>query len=164
MCTKLLSADTDLLPRLSEGFKNIKVERMIKSDLILLENGKKVRLIGVKVFDAAKKYDLPRDQYGFVIEDTSDPTVSIEDSAHDFARELMENKKVRVEFDAQAADNEGNVLGYVFLPDGTMANAEILRQGFADLHIQPPNLKYAEQLREAYREARAEKRGIHSNQ
>lgn len=154
----------NLLPRLSEGYKNVKVERMIKSDLILLENGKKIRLIGLKVFDVPKKYDLPRDQYGFVIEDTSDPTIAVEDRAHDFAKELMENKKVRIEFDQQAIDSEGNTFGYVFLADGTMANVEIMRQGFSELHIQPPNLKYADQLREAYREARAEKRGIHVNQ
>ena len=160
----LVFADNDLFPRLSEGFKNVKVERMIKSDLILLDNGKRIHLIGIKVFDVAKKYNLPRDDYGFIIEDTSDPTTSVDDRAHDFARELMENKKVRVEFDAQALDDDGNTLGYVFLVDGTMANAEILRQGFAELRIQPPNVKYADQLREAYREARAEKRGVHANQ
>ena len=90
----LIFADNDLLPRLSEGFKDIKVERMLKSDLIILENGKKVHLIGIKVFDVAKKYNQPVDQYGFVIEDTSDPTTSVEDRAHDFAKELMENKKI----------------------------------------------------------------------
>jgi micrococcal nuclease len=159
-------ADNGLLPRLSEGFKNIKVERMIKSDLIILENGKKIHLIGLKVFDEPKrKYNRPVDEYGFVIEDaTTDPTTSVEDLAHDFAKELMENKKVRVEFDTQALDSEGYTFGYVFLADGTMANAEILRQGFAELSIQPPNFKYADQLREAYREARAEKRGVHANQ
>ena len=160
----LSHADNDFSLGLSSGFKNIKVERMIKSDLILLDNGKKIHLIGIKVFDVPKKYDLPRDEYGFVIEDTSDPTTSVEDRAHDFARELMEHKKVRVEFDTQALDEGGDTYGYVFLPDGTMANAEILRQGYAELHIQPPNLKYADQLREAYREARTEKRGIHVNQ
>ena len=157
-------ADNDLFLRLSSGYKDIKIERVIKSDLILLENGKKIRLIGIKVFDVAKKYDLPRDQYGFVIEDTSDPTISLEDRAHDFAKELMENKTVNVELDMQALDEDGDTYGYVFLPDRTMANVEILRQGYAELHIQPPNLKYADQLRAAYREARAEKRGIHSNQ
>ncbi len=39
-------------------------------------------------------------------------------------------------------------------------NAEILRQGFANLSIRPPNMKFAKELREAYREARAEKRGL----
>jgi|CXWL01.1.fsa_nt_gi endonuclease YncB( thermonuclease family) len=159
----VVRADNDPLLRMSEGYKNVKVDRMIKSDLILLENGKYIHLIGIKVFDVPKKYNLPRDQYGFIIEDTSDPTVSVDDRAHDFAKELMENKKVRVVFDTQALDNDGYTFGYVFLADGTMANAEILRQGFAELRIQPPNLKYADQLREAYREARAEKRGVHAN-
>lgn len=154
----------ELFLKLSQGYKNVNIERLIKSDLILLENGKKVHLIGIKVFDEPRRKNLPTDQYGFVIEDTSDPTTSIEDRAQEFARDLMEHKKVRVEFDMKTIDKDGFVLGYVYLPDGKMANAEILRQGYAELHIQPPNLKYAEQLREAYREARAEKRGVHADQ
>jgi micrococcal nuclease len=155
----------ELLLRLSDGYKNVKIERVIKSDFIILDNGKKVHLIGIKVFDQPRRKNLPTDQYGFVIEETTtDPTTSVEEKASDFAKEIMENKKVRVELDVKTIDNDGLVLGYVFLPDGKMANAEILRQGFAELHIQPPNLKYADQLREAYREARAEKRGIHANQ
>ncbi len=148
----------------SSGYKDVKIERIIKSDLVLLDNGKKIHLIGIKVFDEPKRGNRPTDKYGFVIEDsTSDPTTSIEDRAYEFASELMENKKVRVEYDVKTIDADGFILGYVFLPNGTMANAEILRQGFAELHIQPPNLKYADQLREAYREARSEKRGVHAD-
>lgn len=140
----------------------IKVARLIKSDLVILENGQKIRLIGVKGFDAPRKTNRPADQYGFVIEDVSDPTILLEDRAYDFSRELLSQKKVRVEYDVKSIDSEGYLLGYLFLLDGTLVNAELLRQGYAHLHLQPPNLKYANQLREAYREARFEKRGIHA--
>lgn len=148
----------------SANYKDVKIERVINADRIELDNGKMIRLIGIKAFEAPKRYNLPRDQNGFIIEDTSDPTTSLQDLAFDFSVELMNNKKVRVELDTQTVDEEGYVYGYVFFPDGIMANTEILRQGYAGLQIRPPNLKYADQLREAYREARAEKRGIHASQ
>lgn len=155
-------AENEFLLKASDGYKEIKIEKILKSDTILLEDGKKIRLIGVKGFVAPKRYNRPTDEYGFVIEDrVTDPTTSIEDQAYDFALELLDRKRVRIEFDTQFRDSDGYIYGYVFLPDGTMANAEILRQGFGELSIQPPNLKYADQLREAYREARSEKRGVH---
>lgn len=163
MLSFVSSAD-DLFTHLSAKYENVKVERVIKADLIELDNGKKVRLIGLKSFDTPRKYDVERDKYGFIIEDTSDPTTPIEELAYDFARELMEHKKVSVEFDTQATDENGRIWGYVFLEDKTMANSEIIRQGFAEFQLRPPNLKYADQLRDAYREARTEKRGIQANQ
>ncbi len=156
-------AEDGFLLRASGDYKNVKIERVINADSIQLDNGKKIRLIGVKALQAPKRYNLPRDQYGFIIEDTSDPTTSLEDLAYDFSVELMINQKVKVELDTQTVDEHGYTYGYVFLSDGTMANSEILRQGYAGLQIRPPNLKYADQLREAYREARAEKRGIHAS-
>lgn len=156
-------AEDGFLLRASGEYKNVKVERVINADSIQLDNGKKIRLIGIKALEAPKRYNLPRDEYGFIIEDTSDPTTSVEDLAFDFSVELMNNQKVRVELDTQTVDEHGYVYGYVFLSDGKMANAEILRQGYAGLQIRPPNLKHADQLREAYREARAEKRGIHAS-
>ncbi len=160
----LSSSAEGLFARMSTKYENVKVERVIKSDLIQLDSGEKVRLIGLKAFDAPRKYDVERDKYGFVIEDFSDPTIPLEDQAYDFARWLMEHKKVRVEFDTQSVDENGASWGYVFLEDKTMANVEIIRQGFAELQIRPPNLKYADQLRKAYHEARSEKRGIQANQ
>lgn len=157
-------AESDFLLRASLEYKNVEVERVINADTIVLENGKKIRLIGLKALQAPKRYNVPRDEYGLIIEDTSDPTTSLEETAYDFVQELMGHKKVRVEFDTQSVDESGHMFGYVFLSDGTMANEEILRQGYAGLQIRPPNLKYADQLREAYREARIEKRGIHVDQ
>ncbi len=157
------AAEEPLFARLSDKYDNVMVTRVIKSNLIVLDSGKKVRLIGLKSFDKPRSdKEVIRDKYGFVVEDTSDPTIPLEDRASDFAQELLLNKKVRVEFDVQTTDEDGYTWGYVFLADGTLANEETLRQGFAELQIQPPNIKHADKLRAAYREARREKRGIHA--
>lgn len=156
------SAEESIFVKDANSAKKVKVVRLIKSDLVILENGQKIRLIGVKGFDAPRKMNRPVDEYGFVIEEETDPTTSLEDSAYEFAQEIMEQKNIRVEYDVKTIDDEGYTLAYVFLMDGTLVNGELLRHGYAHLHLQPPNLKYADQLREAYREARFEKRGIHA--
>jgi micrococcal nuclease len=73
---------------------------------------------------------------------------------------LLENKKVRLEYDVDAGDTSGYLYAYVYLPDGRMANEELLRMGFVKLRIIPPNVKYEDRLNLAYQEAKKEKRGL----
>lgn len=142
-----------------KNYEKIRVSRVISADLIELKSGEKIRLIGLKAPIPPQKKDKKRDRHGFVIKDTS-PFTTIEDSAFEFAQSLLEDKFIRIEFDKKRKDNNFITLGYVFLLDGTFVNTEILRQGFANLHIHPSNKKYAKELRAAYQEARREKRGL----
>ena len=76
--------------------------------------------------------------------------------------DLLDQKRVRLEFDDDKKDDELNTLAYVFLKDeNTFINAEILRQGYAQLQVRPPNTKYKQELRSAYKEAREQFRGVH---
>jgi micrococcal nuclease len=78
-----------------------------------------------------------------------------------YAQDLQENKKVRLEYDVDAGDtSSGYLYAYVYLPDGRMANVELLRMGFVKLRIIAPNVKYEDKLRVAYQEAKKEKRGL----
>ena len=71
------------------------------------------------------------------------------------------DQEIKDVFDSEKNSEDYKTLAYVFLlEDDTFVNAEILRQGFAFLSIRPPNMKYAKELREAYKEARAEQRGL----
>ena len=135
------------------------VEQVLQADLLLLDNGKRIQLIGADApyFDRKKRY--PLDEKGQLVVN-SDPETSWEEQGYVWVLSTCEGKSVSIEYDVQRMDENGDVLGYVFLSDGKLLNAEILRQGFADLKIRPPNLKFADQLRAAYREARQEKRGL----
>jgi len=136
------------------------VERVMSADMLVLADGEKIRLIGIKAPPAPKRKErMEVDEFNIPIR-TVNPITSIEEQAFQFAQELLEGKTVRLEFDDQIKDDNWYTLAYVFLPDGTLANAEVLRQGFAQLRIMLPNIKYAAQLRAAYREARTEKRGL----
>lgn len=148
------------LPGFSQNERETAVKEVVSADTIILDNDKKVVLIGLSAPKPPRKPRVQKDQFGFEIVDHSHPETPIEEQAFNFAKDLLEGKKVRLEFDEQSRDEHYDTLAYVFLADGTFANAEILRQGFANLKIRPPNLKYADRLRAAYREAWQEKRGL----
>lgn len=144
----------------SHQYENVLVERVISADTIRLVSGEKIRLIGIRAPEAPRRKTAERDKFGFIIEEDN-PLTSVDERAFDFVRSLLEEKFVRLEFDTRKKDSAFATLAYVFMVgDQTFVNAEILRQGFASLRIRPPNTKYADRLREAYQEARREKRGL----
>jgi endonuclease YncB( thermonuclease family) len=138
------------------------VEQVINSATLRLSDGRKIKLIGLIPIDRPKRKELPRNEYNIIIE-IEDPIVSFEQTAYDFIDALVTKKDIRLEFDNLYRDPEGYILAYVFLSDGTFVNAEIIRQGFSNLRITPPNKKYEQKLREAYLEAKNEKRGLQGN-
>ena len=142
-----------------QGYADVLVEKVISADTFVLESGERISLIGLLSPEPTKKKKVERDKHGFIIEDP-DPTKSIEQQALEYTKTLIEGKHLRLEFDEQRKNDDFRTLAYAFLPNNVFVNAEILRQGFADLRIMPPNTKYAQTLREAYREARKEKRGL----
>ena len=152
--------DSDILFGFQKKYDDVLVKHVFTADTLRLEDGKKVKLIGLIAPDRPKRKKIEYDSFGLPIKKKVNPTETIEEKALNFAQELLEGKRVRLEFDVQSKDSESKTLAYAFLADGTFVNAEILRNGFANLRIMPPNTKYASQLREAYQEARREKRGL----
>jgi len=153
----------NLFANSSQRYEDVIVERVIRADRILLATGEKIRLIGIRAPDLPQREKVERNEYGFIIEPPVTPETTLEEQALRFVKELLENKRVRLEFDKRRTDDNLETLAYVFLSDGTMANVEILRQGFAYLQIEPPNFKYEDLFRAAYREARQEKRGLQAD-
>ena len=140
--------------------KEVLVLKVKNSDTLVLEDNQRIKLIGVESIGLpAKKYE-EHDEKGNIIEEKQDSFISIEEQAIAYAQDLLEGKKVRVEYDLESTDANGYHFAYVFLLDGRMAQVELLRMGFVNLKISPPNLKHVDQLRNAYQEAKKEKRGV----
>lgn len=81
-----------------------------------------------------------------------------------FTHRMADGKTVRLEFDQASAatghrDKYGRLLAYVFLPDGTLLNAEIIRQGYGHAYTRFPFAKM-EEFRNLEREAREAGRGL----
>jgi len=154
------SDDSDDLFNYSKKQEEVLVVKVVASDLIVLEDGRRVRLIGVESVGEAPRHYVKYDEKGHVIEEPVEPTISLQEQALTYAQELLENKKVKLEYDVDATDSNGYLYAYVYLPDGRMANVELLRMGFVTMRIIPPNIKYENKLSEAYQEAKKEKRGL----
>jgi micrococcal nuclease len=121
-----------------------KVTRVIDGDTLQISTGEKVRLIGV---------DTP---------ETKDPRKPVQpfgQEASAFTKQLVEGQEVRLEFDVQRQDKYGRTLAYVYVRD-KMLNAELVRQGFAQVATYPPNVRYQERFRQLQREAREARRGL----
>ena len=83
--------------------------------------------------------------------------------ARDFNRELVKDELVRLEYDLERKDRYKRVLAYVFLQNGDMVNALLVRKGLAYVISIRPNLKYRGLLLECQRKAIKERAGIWSN-
>ncbi|MCF7889748.1 thermonuclease family protein [Candidatus Bipolaricaulota bacterium] len=83
--------------------------------------------------------------------------------ASKFNQQLVEGKKVKLEYDVQKKDQYNRHLAYVYVKqDGEWINinAELLREGYARVYTLPPNVKYADYFLELEREARENCRGL----
>ena len=123
------------------------VERAVDGDTVVLSGGERVRYTGV---------DTPE------LHHPTKPVQWYAREAKEFNRHLVEMKKVRLEFDVVRRDKYGRLLAYVYLPDGTFVNAELVHQGYARILTIPPNVKYADLFLKYEREAREAGRGLWS--
>jgi hypothetical protein len=170
VCTGIVWGESnfDFFFKNTAQYKDVVITEILSADRFRLkenlgEKGEVIKLIGLKALNAPKKKteDIKRDEFGIVIKEPVNPLTPIEEEAFEFTRELLEGQHVRLEFDANKLSEKNETLAYVFLLENdTFVNTEILRQGFAYLSIRPPNTKYADELRAAYKEARSEQRGL----
>jgi len=146
-------------------YQDIIIDEVLSTDTVRLQNKEIVSLIGVRANKVPKSKKKPdRDRFGFEIKEHVSPLLGVDEKAFAFVKELLEGKHIRLEFDVEKKDDNHRTTAYLFLLENDMfVNFEILRQGYAHLQIKVPNTKYAENLREAYQEARKEKRGFLGN-
>ena len=77
-----------------------------------------------------------------------------------FTQRSLEDQNITLEFDAEREDDYGRLLAYAYLPDGSMFNETLLREGYAQTATFPPNTRYLDRFEEAQEQAREAERGI----
>lgn len=135
-----------LLPTIAFGQaeQHLLVTRVVDGDTVDVERIGRIRLIGV---------DTP---------ETVDPRRPVQyfgKEASDFLKKMLAGQRVRLEYDQQRKDAYNRTLAYLFLPDGTLVNAEIIRQGYGFALTRFP-FKRMEEFRRLEREAREAGRGL----
>ncbi len=140
------------------NYVDILVERAVDGDTLKLENGERVRLIGIDTPEVHESVKLYRDskKSGQDIEVIQ----ALGRRSAKFTKDLVVGKRVRLEFDVEKHDKYKRLLAYVYLKDGTFVNAEIVKQGYASLMTYPPNVKYVDVFKKLYQEARENNRGL----
>jgi micrococcal nuclease len=134
------------------------VKKAIDGDTLKLSTGEHVRLIGI---------DTPESRYNSKLERDSSRSrkdmksiISMGKEAANFTKDLVEGKKVRLEFDTQKRDKYGRLLAYAYLEDGTFVNAKIIEEGYAQAMTIPPNVKYSDKFVKLQRQARESGKGL----
>lgn len=127
-----------------------RVTRIIDGDTIVItRNGiqEKIRLIGVNTPESV------------------DPRRKVEcfgKEASAFTTTLLLNKEVYLESDPSQTDRDryGRLLRFIFLPDGTLVNREIIAKGYGHEYTYRTPHKYHDDFRLAQQEAERKKLGL----
>lgn len=121
------------------------VKRIVDGDTIELDNGEKVRYIGINTPESV------------------DPRRKVEcfgKEASLYNKDLVEGKMVRLVKDLSDRDKYGRLLRFVYLEDGTFINEILVREGYAFVSTYPPDVAKQDIFREAESKAKNEKRGL----
>lgn len=121
------------------------VKRVIDGDTIELDNGKKVRYIGIDTPETVNPRKLVQ-CYG------------LEASSKNKA--LVEGKKIRLEKDITETDKYKRLLRYVYLEDGTFVNLLLVEEGYATSYSYPPDIKYQDDFIRAQDKAKEAGKGL----
>ncbi len=95
------------------------------------------------------------------VKDPRKPVQCFGEAASKHTKQRLTGKSVRLEPDPQDTDRDkyGRLLRYVYLPDGTLYNSELIREGYAFAYTVFPLTKLDE-FRKLEQEARAANRGL----
>lgn len=133
----------------SSGEEWAMVARVIDGDTIELENGEKLRYIGINTPESV------------------DPRRKVEcfgkESAA-FNKSMVEGIHVRLEKDISDRDKYGRLLRFVYLEDGTLVNEVLVREGYAYASPYVPDLSRKELFRGAESDAKENHRGLWDTQ
>ena len=127
-----------------------KVIRVIDGDTIEIENGQKVRYIGI---------DTPE------IHNPKKPIQCFGQEAYLKNKTLVEGKQIRLEKDVSDKDRYGRLLRFIFIQkestsEAIFVNDYLVREGFAFAATFPPDVKYSQTFRLAQQEAREKNKGL----
>ena len=147
----------------SQNLEHCKVSRIVDGDTIYCitnENEEeKVRLIGVDAPESIITQKAYKDS-----DRTGDSIETIKKMGMK-SKEFVESRLqigtgIKLEFDIQKKGKYGRTMAYVFLPDGTMLNELLVKEGYAQVSTYTPNVKYEKLFIEAQKSARENKRGL----
>jgi micrococcal nuclease len=128
------------------GYELAVVSRVIDGDTVELNDGRRVRYIGVDTPEAAGS---PKGEQPYAKEATARN------------RQLVEAKKVELQRGERDTDDYGRFLRYVYV-DGVFVNAELIAEGFGYAYVREPGDRYRQVFVQLEQYAKLKKVGMWS--
>lgn len=122
----------------ADGGWSASVAHVVDGDTIQIADGRSVRYLGINTPEWGQPYY---------------------EEARTANRQAVEGKTVWLVTDVQATDRFGRLLAYVWAGD-SLVNVDLVRQGYANAYTEPPNVRYAAEIRRAEQAARDEQVGL----
>ena len=156
---------------LPPGKEEFRVRHVTDGDTLELENGEKVRYIGI---------DTPEERHRVGEKWVYDPEPFAEEATRE-NRRLVGGKKVRLEFDREKKDKFGRLLAYVYVRIGLLGNASydgevlldsheifvnayLVQKGLARPLKIPPNTRYADRFEHLALKAKQKGLGLYARE
>ncbi len=93
----------------TEQEKNFSIKKIVSPEILILDNGLKVKLLGVK------------------------ENLANREKAIQFLKEKTRGQKLILKFDAEKYDEDDNLLCYLYLKNRTFINAHLVKSGLVDV-------------------------------
>jgi micrococcal nuclease len=121
------------------------VVQVIDGDTLVLANGAHVRLLGIDAPEMAHD---------------GRPADFLAHKSKAALAQLTLHHRVGLQYDRLRYDHYGRLLAYLYLPNHTLVNAELVRRGLARVYLIAPNFGHRQELLAAQRQAIEADRGI----
>jgi micrococcal nuclease len=127
------------------GADSVRVTQVLDGDSFRVNDGREIRLIGINAPEFGKN---------------GKPNEPLAREARDFLMRMIAGRDVELEYDKERHDRYRRTLAHAFLGDKRSVEETMLREGFAFLIAQPPNLAHLDNNAKAEAEARRATRGV----
>ena len=92
--------------------------------------------------------------------DTPERDEPFYEEATEANRKMVDGEEIILVQDVSETDRYGRLLRYIYLPDGTFVNAELISQGYGRVVTFPPDVAQTELFTDLQQEARENQRGL----
>jgi endonuclease YncB( thermonuclease family) len=131
--------------KINPGYVFYRVKTVYDGDTVVLENGRKIRLLSINTPEVQHK-DKMADAGG--------------EDAKTWLNNKLQHTRIRLEFDFEKTDKYGRTLAHLFSEKKEHINLSLVKAGLATISIYPPNLLYVNELLAAENKAEQDKLGI----
>ncbi len=136
--------------------RQAKIKYVHDGDTVTLDNGEKIRLIGINAPELARPGEYRRGKYR-----RAKKAEPYGNAARDYLQKrLPHNTPVKLQYGSRRKDHYGRSLAHLFLRNGKDIQLIMLQQGLASALMIPPDTLFARCYRHAERQARHLHKGL----